>query len=405
LFFRRTQLRLRGLDYVERAEIDPLERARIDVFWALATGFGLVDVIVGADFATRHILAALRAGDTYRLVRAFSAEATFTAAGGTRSIARTRLLVDRCKLLAQKSGHPHALGLAEAAEAALSYHVGEWANSREKFRRAERIFRDECSGVAWELANVRHFHLASLCFLGELRRLSERVPALLEEAASRGDLLAQTSIRCGHASTLWLAHDDPDGGRRDVTDAVAHWSRRGFLLQHFYELTSLTQFDLYAGDAKNAWSRIQEKWPALESSLLLRMQRVRLEAWALRARTALAAMRDRDSVAMLRDAEKYAHKIEKENVPWALGFALSTRAALAHTGGNDKQAVELLSRASKAFEHSKMRLHAQATRRRLGRLIGGDHGRALIHAADVFMASEEVQDPARMTEMLLPGFV
>ena len=405
LFLRRTQLRLRGLDFVERDDVDPLERARIDVFWALATGFGLVDVIVGADFATRHLLAALRAGDTYRLVRAFTAEATFTAAGGTASITRTRMLVERTMALAEKCGQPHALGLARAAEAGMFYHLGEWATAREKFRRAERIFRDECKGVAWELANVRHFHLATLTFLGELRRLSERVPALLEEASSRGDLLAQTSIRCGHASVLWLAHDDPEGGRRDVVDAVAQWSRRGFLLQHFYELTSLTQFDLYAGNARGAWARLLERWPAMESSLVLRMQRVRVEAWALRARTALAAMRGKESVSMLRDAEKYAHKIEREGVAWGLGFAHATRAALAHTGGDDQRAIEILALASKAFEHSKMRLHAQAARRRLGRLIGGDHGRALIHAADVYMASEDVQDPARMTEMLLPGFV
>ncbi len=405
LFLRRTQLRLRGLAFVERNDITPLERARIDLYWALATGFGLVDVIVGADFGTRHLLAALRGADTYRLVRAFCAEATFTASGGTASIARTRTLVDRTKALAEKSGHPHAIGLSMAAEAALHYHLGEWAVSREIFRRAERVFRDQCTGVAWELANVRHFHLASLWFLGELRRLAERVPALLEEAATRGDLLAQTSIRCGHASILWLAHDDPAGGRRDVLDAVSHWSRRGFLLQHFYELVSLTQFDLYEGDSAGAWKRLQERWPEMERSLLLRIQRVRIEAYALRARAALAAMRDRDSLPMLRDAAHYAHKIEKENVAWGLGYAYAVRAALAHNGGDDKAAIEHLSRAVKAFDSSKMRLLGQAARRRLGHLIGGDHGRALINAADVFMASQEVQSSARFVDMLLPGFV
>jgi len=407
LFFRRAQLRFRGLNYVERPldKIDPADLARIDVFWALTTGFGLVDVIVGADFGTRHLLAALRAGDTYRLVRAFTAEAAFTAAGGLPALARTRLLVDRTKVLAEKCGHPHALGLAQASEAFLHYHLGEWAPARERFRRAERIFREQCTGVAWELSNVRHFHLGCLAYLGELRRLAERGPALLEEASARGDLLAQTSIRCGHASVLWLAHDDPEGGRRDVADAVARFSRRGFLLQHFYELASQTQFDLYAGEHRSAWARLEQRWPELERTLLLRMQRVRIEAWSLRARTALAAMQgSSSSLALIRDAEACAHKIQREECPWGLAFVDAIRAALAHADSDDKPAIEHLARSAKAFEALNMRLYAQAARRQLGRLIGGDRGRALIQGADVWMASEEVQDPARMADTLLPGF-
>jgi len=407
LFFRRAQLRLRGLDYVERPldKIPPLDLARIDVFWALTTGFGLVDVIVGADFGTRHLLAALRAGDTYRLVRAFTAEATFTAGAGLPALSRTRLLVERTKTLAEKCGQPHAFGLAQAAEAFLHYSLGEWAPARERFRRAERIFREQCSGVAWELANVRHFHLGCLAYLGELRRLAERGPALLEEASSRGDLLAQTSIRCGNASILWLAHDDPDGGRRDVADAVAHWSRRGFLLQHFYELSSQTQFDLYSGNPRVAWERLADRWPELERSLLLRMQRVRIEAWSLRARTALAAIPGAsDPRELTRDAERYAHKIEREECPWGLGFVHAVRGGISSTGGDNAAAVEHLTRSAKAFEASNMRLYAQAARRRLGQLLGGDRGRALIQGADVWMASEEVQDPARLAGTLLPGF-
>jgi len=408
LFFRRAQLRLRGLDYVERPveKIDPLDLARIDVFWALTTGFGLVDVIVGADFGTRHLLSALRAGDTYRLVRAFTAEAVFTGGSGIPALSRTRVLVERTKMLAEKSGHPHALGLAQAADAFLHYHLGDWAPARERFRRAERIFREQCTGVAWELSNVRHFHLGCLAYLGELRRLAERGPALLEEASSRGDLLAQTGIRVGYTSILWLAHDDPEGGRRDVADAVARWSRRGFLLQHFYELSSQTLFDLYAGEPRAAWDRLEQKWPELQSSMLLRMQRVRIEAFSLRGRTALAAIAAHvgDEGSLAHDAEKCARKIEREECPWGLGFVHAIRAGLAFQTGNSKAAVDQLGRAAKAFEATHMRLYAQAARRKLGQLLGGDHGRALIHGADVWMAAEEVQDPARIADTLLPGF-
>ncbi|MBI2394421.1 MAG: AAA family ATPase [Deltaproteobacteria bacterium] len=405
LMLRRAQLRLRGLTHVERPveAIPPMDLVRIDVFWALATGFGMVDVIVGADFATRHLLAALRAGDTYRLVRAFCAEAVFSATGGAPTLERTRLLSARTRALANKCDRPHAHGLAETADAFLHYQLGEWKPAREKFRRAERIFRERCSGVAWEIANVRHFHLGALAHLGELRRLGERVPALLEEAQSRGDLLSQTTVRVGQASILWLAHDDPDGGRRDLSDAIAHWSRRGFLLQHFYDLSAQTQFDLYAGDLAAAWRRLTEAWPALQASMLLRTQRMRIEAWALRARCAIAAYGLSGSSELRREAERSITRLEKEERPWGVSFAHATHAALAHIGGDDQAAVKWLVKAAKGFDAAGMRLHSEAARRRVGALVGGAQGEALVSSADVWMTGEEIQDPARMTSMLLPG--
>ena len=406
LMFRRAQLRIRGLAHVERSadQVSSLELTRIDVFWALATGFGLVDVIVGADFATRHLLAALRAGEPYRLVRAFCAEAVFSATTGSPAIERTRKLVERTRSLAQKVDVPHGYGLVEAAEGSFHFQLGEWKLAREKFRRAERIFRDKCTGVAWEVANARHFHLASLAWLGELHRLGERVPALLEEAQSRGDLLAQTTIRVGHASILWLAHDDPSGGRRDLADAIAHWSRRGFLLQHFYELAAQVQFDMYAEDPQGAWKRLTDAWPQLEASMLLRTQRIRIEAWALRARCAIAALPGATKPSELRrDAERSCERIEKEARPWGVPIAHAVRAALAHTTGDDKTAVELLVRAAHGFEAADMRLYSEAARRRVGALAGGDKGKALISAADLWMTAEEIQDPHRMTDTLLPG--
>jgi hypothetical protein len=51
-----------------------------------------------------------------------------------------------------------------------------------------------------------------------------------------------------------------------------------------------------------------------------------------------------------------------------------------------------------------MRLYAAAARRRLGRLIGGDAGKALLVEADTWMASQGIKNPARMTAMLAPGF-
>jgi hypothetical protein len=49
-------------------------------------------------------------------------------------------------------------------------------------------------------------------------------------------------------------------------------------------------------------------------------------------------------------------------------------------------------------------LHATAARRRLGELSDGEAGRALSAEADSWYAAQGVKNPARMTEMVLPGW-
>ncbi len=51
-----------------------------------------------------------------------------------------------------------------------------------------------------------------------------------------------------------------------------------------------------------------------------------------------------------------------------------------------------------------MMLFAAAARRRQGLLMGGAAGAALVGQADAFMATQKVQNPARMADLFVPGF-
>jgi hypothetical protein len=67
-------------------------------------------------------------------------------------------------------------------------------------------------------------------------------------------------------------------------------------------------------------------------------------------------------------------------------------------------AISLLREAISGFDAADRALYAAASRRCLGILLGGDEGRDLVRAADAWMTSESIKNPARMTAMLAPGF-
>jgi hypothetical protein len=63
-------------------------------------------------------------------------------------------------------------------------------------------------------------------------------------------------------------------------------------------------------------------------------------------------------------------------------FVPYIKGALAHLNGDEDSAVKLIGEAAQAFTYAQYKLHAAATNRQLGRLLGGDEGRELIEKAD-----------------------
>ncbi|HKO56506.1 MAG TPA: hypothetical protein VJ276_11555, partial [Thermoanaerobaculia bacterium] len=163
------------------------------------------------------------------------------------------------------------------------------------------------------------------------------------------------------------------------------WSLQGFHFQHLQALWTESAIDLYNGNASEAWRRIEERWPALLESLLLRIQVVRIESWFLHGRVALAAGNRAEGA---RDAER----LRKEDVAWAIPLA-----QLLEAGAT--QSPSILSMAAAGFDKVEMHLHAAATRRRLGELTADQ---AMIAAADGWMEAQRVKNPARLTDVLVP---
>ncbi len=405
LLLKRLQIRLRGLNFVERNanEIPESDLFRIDICWALAAGLGVVDLIRGADFQSRHLLLALRSGEPYRVARAIAFESVQTATSGGAGRKRALQLSRRADELAHKVGHPHAIGLAIWASGAGAYLGGDWRKAAAQCERAAEVLRDRCTGVAWELTTAHRFMLSAMLNQGALAEVSRRVPFLLAAALEQGNLFAAMDLRT-RLNVIWLAADDPTRARAEVIEGLKAWAHEGFHLQHYTAMHALAQIEMYTGDFEVAWRHIQGQWKALEHSMLLRIQILRIEAMHLRARAALASAFAQKDAARISLAEQLAMKISKEKMAWADPFASLIFATVAYQRGQVDSATTWLAKAIEGFEQEGMRLYAAAARYRLGEILSGDRGVGLMAEAEGWLLNQKVKQPEPMLQMLAPGF-
>jgi serine/threonine protein kinase/tetratricopeptide (TPR) repeat protein len=403
LLRQRALIRMHGLGFKTRREGEVSERelARVDISWALAVGFGLIDVIRGAEFQAKHLRLALAAGEPGRVARALSVEFGYRTLPGTRSgRSAARVLAKTQELTTRLGQPPNLVGLNTLMAGISGICLGHWRAAEENCRRAEEILRDQCSGVAWELASARIMGLWALWYLGDVKEIARRLPRILRAAQQRGDLYAFTTCRTYFTPMAHLARDEAEDALEQGERALRRWSQRGFHFQHYFHLFASTQVLLYAGRFEAAHQRVAAEWPALRSSLLLSVQQNRVEALHFRARAELALGCASGDGKLVGQALARARAIERARTPWGDGLALLIRAGADRASGRTDRAVHRLGQAGGALDRAGMQLYAAAARRGLAALTGDG---TLARQTEATLTSLGVTNPARMAAMLAPG--
>jgi hypothetical protein len=332
-------------------------------------------------------------------------DAMHVSVAGISAAARAAHILEVAERLARRVADPHVSAMVALAKALLEFFVGRWRRSTELCDQAEGVFRERCTGVAWEIDSAVAFALWSLLYMGELKELARRRPPLLQEARERGSLYAVANLSTDIMAAVRLAEDKPEEARQELREVMDQWSRREFYYQHHNAVVAQAQIDLYTGRYQAAWEYVEQQWPGYAASQMLRIQVLRIEALLLRARSALGAA----AVAaaperLLRAVEKDARRLEKEGTPWANNDAHLLRAGVACIRRDQPGAGRLLAAVASGFDECDMPLSAAAARRRLGKLLGGEEGRALVTQADAWMSGQRIRNPERMTAMMVPGF-
>jgi eukaryotic-like serine/threonine-protein kinase len=412
LLLARLRIRLRGLSSRERRpeEIDPDELMRIDVCRSAAIGLSMIDTIRGAEFQSRYALLALRSGEPSRIASALSLEGGHVASiGGRRAERLAERILGRAESLARRSGQPYPLALLEFARGAGDFLNGRWKLSVERCDSAAEVFRDRCTGAAWEADTSRWFAASARFYLGHFRELGRRLTLLVDEARARGDLYASTLFSTLLAQSALVAADQAERARTTLERARAEWHAEGFHIQHYWMLLGEGFVDLYDGQGRRAWERVQASWPAFTASQLPRVGMVEAQLLHLRGAAALAAATQTEdaaeAAALLEIADRAAGGLLRGRIVPFRSIGLLLRAGVSSAGKRPERAASMFQDAAERLDEVGMTLYAAAARRRWAEVIGGRTGRDGLRAAEGSMAAEGICNPARMTQMLAPGRV
>jgi serine/threonine protein kinase len=408
MFWANIKLWWRGTKFRERNanQVPADELARIDMCWSIGSILALADTLLGTALHRNHFyLLALAAGEPNRVALALGGLAVGDAITGGANQQRGENLLCQARELAERTGLPYTRAMIESMCGAFALLLGQWKKVGPFTERADELLRKECTGVAWEIGIDNHYRFTALYMRGEWKQLAQDLPPLLKEARERGDLFTATSLQI-HSAHIDLADDEPDRARQTIVEAMRLWPQSGFHLQHHHALLGVVEANLYAGRADEAWTTINERWPALQESLLLRLQEIRIIMTHLRARCALAAALAPGAAKneLIQSAGRDARALESERMPYADPMAQLIRAAVAFQTGKHAAAVALLDAATVGFESADMLLYAAATRWQLGKLLGDERGLAFIRNATVFMTTQGIRSPVRLLRIFSPGF-
>lgn len=407
LLWRRVQLQWRGLEFEPRreSEVPKALLQKVDVCWSAAIGLAMVDVMRSTPYQAKNVLWALRAGEPYRATRALIMEMAFSSVGGGRTRRRTRKIEERCRALVAEVVHPHTDGLFAMTQGVAANLEGRFAECLEHLERADRILRERCTGMNWELDNVHIYSLVALSHMGAWGEIRRRAEPLFEEARERNDHFLRTHIETRQLFLLRLMDDDPAGAGEVQELALDSWSGSGFQVPHYWDWYARGEIDLYAGRIEEASRSLDDRWGEYRRSLLPYTQAIQTEILFLRVRVALAlatALTTRAEGALRRVARDI-RSLDGHDTKWSEALASVSRALAATLEPDRDRLRELLEVAEPSLRSAGLAHYAWSVRWRLGDLLGGDAGGAMAADAQTWMLDQGIRNPERTRAMLTPG--
>jgi hypothetical protein len=404
-----TQLRIRFMkfDFEPRPsrDVSAVERLRLDCqFSAIKSLAGNIPV-VSASVADHWLLDAIRAGDRDHIARALAGLAynhSMVSPQDEPRLAEIAAAAERCM---DDKTHPAVHGYVWVNLAIAEFFRGRWSSSRRSLAGALDFLRGECRGVNLEIDGAVCVDQMSAFLCGDFADIARTTPAAIEEALRRDRILAGGLLSSCWGLPAHLAHDDVEGARKQLERARTRWAPRSEMpFADCCLWLGEGQHALYRGDAAAAFGELERREREFRRSAVAHSVWFRIFVHAVRGGFALALLRTSPGASELRQvARRCVQALQRERLPHAAPHTQTIDAGLALAEGRDDDAIPLLRAAVQDFDRCEMKAYAAAARRRLGQLVGGDEGTALVAEGDAILRQEGVKNLEAMTEMLVPG--
>ena len=371
-----------------------------------AESLAIVDAIRCAAFRSRFLLLAQAAGEPRRLALALGLEAGSLTADSAKAAPAAQSLLTEARRLLTRAPDQHGEALLTLNQAIVDHNLGRWRLARARLSEAEELLRTRCTGVAWEIATARLIAIRCCIYMGDYALIARTLPQDLEEAARRGDLFMDVSLRAGPLVRLYLFQGRVEAARQAIAEVMGRPDIQGFAMRRYYHLSALVDCALYEGDAEAAHQHIQELLPALRATQSLRSQLVRIGLYDAQGRTALLAAeqsRGEARARWLRLAEEQARAAEREDGMLAGPVSARLYAGMWALRGHPERALRATAAAARDSDAVDMRLTAAALRWQHGRRLGGTDGARQVDDALAQLREEGAESPERWLRAQTPG--
>jgi hypothetical protein len=395
---------LRGYRWNPRDESDisASELARIQIYRSVAVGLAHVDTMRAADYQSRGLVRALRAGEPNRVSRALALEAAFLASEGIRRSKQAFALLETARTIARNLSDRTLTALQLGLEAVMSVCTGQFARAPALAIECEQMAGGRMT--QWELNPVRMFHLRSLRFMGLFSTLETYATEYARDASRRGDESMRTGLPYA-LNSVWLARGDTR--RASLEPALRPWggTEHDFHVQHLQRIVAEGELALCERAVQARHVHFRRRLQQFMRSTLRRVQIVRCEAFWIRGRMAIAAAEQSAAAdELLVEAAAAAKALAREGVGYASAWESLLRAAIHLRRGASDQALAALREASRHADASSLNMVAAVARRREGELLGGSDGEQLVVQSDERMRALGARAPDAVMEVYAPGF-
>jgi serine/threonine protein kinase len=404
LLVQRALLRVRRWRGPPQRTSSDTDLRRLTCCWSAVLGLALVSPIRMAEYQARHLRLALAARSPRHIALGMAVEAGASALVGPATHAHA--LLDVARSWAAQADDRRAQAYITTAQGTIAFLCGRWRESLKLCEAAEQVFRDECLGAAWEISTVYRVSLTALWHLGQIAELRRRLPRVLDEADRRGDLYAATQLRTVLQPNLCLMDDREPEARAELARAELGLPRSEITMQHWQYMQASALIELYAGAPAKAVELIDRWVPPIRRAFLFRLRTVRVFTSYVRlaARLGVLASRPRDPArlraAIVRECNGLDVGVDVDAATSSLRQLVG--AELAVLAGNLEGAAAGYRGAADGFAALDMALVASVARWRLGELLGGDAGRALVGEANAALSAEGIVRPDRVVAMFAP---